>query len=75
MDLSQLLIHIGGQIKKNRRKKNMSQAELALAWSFHKASVCRIESGQINITILTLDKITLALDVHRNTYSSDALRD
>jgi transcriptional regulator with XRE-family HTH domain len=54
---------IGARIKELRIKKDMTQHELAIRCNFEKASMSRIESGKTNITVLTLRKISKALDV------------
>jgi DNA-binding XRE family transcriptional regulator len=59
----QLLTDVGAKIKKIRTEKKMSQNDLAVLCSFEKASMSRIESGKTNITILTLLKISKALNV------------
>jgi transcriptional regulator with XRE-family HTH domain len=60
---AQFLISFGAQIKKLRKSQNISQAQLAKLCHFEKASVSRIESGQSNITIQTLFKISCALNI------------
>jgi transcriptional regulator with XRE-family HTH domain len=67
----EFLVSMGAAIKKVRTAKKISQAELALMCDFEKASMSRIESGKTNITILTLRKISNALQVH----PVDLLRD
>jgi len=62
---------LGARIKKIRGEKNMTQIELAILCDFEKASMSRIESGKTNPTILTLKKISEALNVH----PSELLRD
>ncbi|MBL0104765.1 MAG: helix-turn-helix transcriptional regulator [Bacteroidetes bacterium] len=64
MRKDKFLIEMGKRIRKKRIEKNMSQIELASACEFEKASMSRIESGQINTTVLTLLKISNALGVH-----------
>lgn len=54
---------LGDRIKKLRLKKGLTQIELAMLCEFEKASMSRIESGKTNITIITLRKISKALDV------------
>ncbi|HWB61906.1 MAG TPA: helix-turn-helix transcriptional regulator [Chitinophagales bacterium] len=63
MEDPEFLAKLGSQIKKIRTAKNMSQLKLAAACNFEKASMSRIESGQTNATILTLRKISDALEV------------
>jgi transcriptional regulator with XRE-family HTH domain len=55
---------MGIRIKELRQKKEMTQNELAILCEFEKASMSRIESGKTNVTILTLRKISNALDVN-----------
>lgn len=57
------LADIGSRIKELRIKNKISQIELAGLCNFEKASMSRIESGKSNITILTLRKISKALNV------------
>jgi transcriptional regulator with XRE-family HTH domain len=57
------LVSIGSRIKEIRTKKNMTQFELAVRCEFEKASMSRIESGKTNPTVLTLRKISNALEV------------
>jgi transcriptional regulator with XRE-family HTH domain len=56
------LSSIGAKIKEIRMTKNMSQTKLAEMCNIEKANLSRIESGQTNITVLTLVKISKALD-------------
>jgi transcriptional regulator with XRE-family HTH domain len=60
---SEFLIALGGTIRKLRLEKSMTQVELAMLCNFEKASMSRIESGKTNITIITLRKISKALDI------------
>ena len=64
MDDLQILTVVGARIKKIRATKNLSQNDLAILCNFEKASMSRIESGKTNVTLLTLRKISLALEVH-----------
>lgn len=63
MHTSPLLLKIGSNIKEARRKRQMTQLALAVLCQFEKASISKIESGKRNISILTLEKISQALDV------------
>jgi len=60
---TKFLANLGGRIKELRQKQEITQNELAVRCEFEKASMSRIESGKTNITILTLNKISKALDV------------
>ncbi len=53
---------LGLKIKELRLKKQITQNELAIQCNFEKASMSRIESGKTNVTVLTLRKISKALD-------------
>jgi transcriptional regulator with XRE-family HTH domain len=54
---------LGDRIKRIRLEKNMSQTLLASQCGIEKANLSRIESGQANPTVLTLLKISVALNV------------
>ena len=54
---------LGQRIKRIRLEKNMSQTLLASQCGIEKANLSRIESGQANPTVLTLLKISAALEV------------
>ncbi len=71
MNASPVLVVIGSNIKKIRQKKSLTQNELAIQCNFEKASMSRIESGQTNATVLTLQKISNALDVHISEFFKD----
>ena len=63
MGNEQFLVQLGSRIKQIRSEKKMSQVNLAAKCDFEKASMSRIESGKTNSTILTLRKISDALEV------------
>jgi len=63
MGNEQFLVSLGSRIKQIRAEKKMSQINLAAKCDFEKASMSRIESGKTNSTILTLRKISKALEV------------
>ena len=63
MNDSTFLINLGARIKELRITKEMTQNDLANRCDFEKASMSRIEGGKTNITILTLHKISKALDI------------
>jgi len=60
---TKFLANLGGRIKELRQKQEITQNELAVRCEFEKASMSRIESGKTNPTVLTLRKISKALDV------------
>ncbi|HNP47655.1 MAG TPA: helix-turn-helix transcriptional regulator [Bacteroidia bacterium] len=61
MNNDKFLYQLGSKIKAIRSEKNMTQQVLAKRCGFEKSSLSRIESGQINITVLTLKKIGRSL--------------
>jgi transcriptional regulator with XRE-family HTH domain len=63
MPEKKFLATVGGRIRKLRTKKGLSLSELAYMCDFEKASLSRIELGKTNTTILTLNKISKALNV------------
>ncbi len=59
------LLNLGGWLRERRKEKGFSQNDLAIKCGIEPASISRIESGRINITIITLKKISEALDIHK----------
>ena len=53
----------GSNVRNLRRKANISQEELALRLNADQAYVSRIEAGQMNVTLETIDEISKALNV------------
>jgi len=64
MNENKFLTELGARIRRIRSEKKMTQIELATRCEFEKASMSRLESGKTNPTILTLKKISEALEVH-----------
>jgi transcriptional regulator with XRE-family HTH domain len=58
-----LLQKIGSRIKEIRILKGLSQQELAALLDYEKSNMSRLESGNVNPTILTLYKVAEALNV------------
>jgi DNA-binding XRE family transcriptional regulator len=73
MSDSRFLAALGARIKELRQKKGLTQNELAILCNFEKASMSRIESGRTNITMLTLKKISKALDVGLIEFFNDGV--
>jgi transcriptional regulator with XRE-family HTH domain len=59
----ELLKSFGQNLKKIRENKNLSQEELAYRSDIPINQVGRIERGQVNTTISTLNSIAKALDI------------
>ncbi|OIQ01542.1 MAG: DNA-binding protein [Candidatus Moranbacteria bacterium CG2_30_41_165] len=57
---------LGGNLRKLRLKKNMSQGDLATVLSVDRAYISNIENGRMNPTLSTLGKIAGALNVPIN---------
>lgn len=59
----EILKRIGKRIAEIRKEKGMTQQELASICNYEKSNMSRIEAGGTNMTILTLQKIAIALKV------------
>jgi putative transcriptional regulator len=64
MNEATLLKELGLRIRVIRLGKDMTQNQLAINCNFEKSSMSKIESGQINLTYITLHRISKGLDVH-----------
>lgn len=64
MDISdsEFLIAVGIRIRQLREKKNLSQQDLADDCGMPKVQIGRIERAEVNTTIKTLVKISIALE-------------
>jgi len=68
MSEQKFLANLGARIKAIRLQKQISQNELATRCEFEKASMSRIESGKTNVTVLTLLKISKALETDMSEF-------
>ncbi len=59
-----LQIKVGKRIREIRESKGISQQELAAKCNFEKSNMSRLESGRVNSTLATIEKIALALEVN-----------
>ena len=64
MNESALLKELGVRIRVIRLSKDMTQNQLAINCNIEKSSMSKIESGQINLTYISLHRISNGLDVH-----------
>ena len=64
MSESLLLKELGGRIRVIRLSKDMTQNQLAINCNIEKSSMSKIEAGQINLTYITLHRISNGLDIH-----------
>lgn len=60
MDIQKL---IGLNIKKHRVAANISQEELAAGIGADQAYVSRLEAGQLNPTVTTVEQVAIALKI------------
>ena len=58
-----LQINVGKQIQKIRESKGLSQQDLAAKCNFEKSNMSRLETGRVNPTLSTLEKVAKALDI------------
>ena len=58
------LVRIGTNIRKQRKRKNYTQLDLAVIIEGHRTQIARIERGEHNVGVCTLEKIANALGVH-----------
>lgn len=65
MDKFKILIQIGKRIKEVRESKGISQIELVgrMEGNIDATNISRIESGRTNPTIITLYRISTALEI------------
>jgi transcriptional regulator with XRE-family HTH domain len=63
MEDTNLLVALGAKIRMIRLTKNLTQNQLAINCNFEKSSMSKIESGQVNMSFLTLHRISKGLEV------------
>lgn len=54
--------HLGNEIKKVRKLRNMSQNDLAEKLGINRSTISKIENGKFSISVDYLVKFSLALD-------------
>lgn len=59
---------VGERIKLLRRKLEISQEELAYRSGIHRTYIASLEVGKRNISIVTLEKIVMALEVSMSEF-------
>lgn len=67
-----ILLSIGQSIRTARLEKKMSQEQLALLSEVDRSYIGRVERGDNNVAILTLAKISSALDLSLSDLMSKA---
>ncbi len=63
MPETEFLTEVGTRIRKIRISKKITETKLALLCDMDLSSMSRIETGKTNITLITLQKISTALNV------------
>lgn len=58
-----ILEKFGERVREERRKKNLSQEQLAEKAGVHRTYIGMIERAEKNITLLNIQKIALALEI------------
>ncbi len=62
--LKDLTVGIGKRIKVIRKQKALTQETLGLITGIDSADISKYESGKINLTLKTISKFAIALEVH-----------
>lgn len=62
--LKDLTVGIGKRIKVIRKRKALTQETLGLITGINSADISKYESGKINLTLKTISKFAIALEVH-----------
>ena len=60
---SVLLTELGQRIKRLRMARGLNQAHFSIICDMEKSSMSKIESGQVNITYLTLWRLSKCLEI------------
>lgn len=54
---------IGKRIQELRELQNLSQQDLAAKINYDKSNMSRLEAGKTNMTVITLEKVSKALNI------------
>ena len=54
---------VGNNIRRIREEKKISQEQLAFLSEVHRTYISQVERGETNITIVTLQRIAIALEI------------
>lgn len=57
----------GFNLKVERMKRGLTQAQLAELLGVHEKHICKIETGRQNVTLKTLDKIACVLHIKNSS--------
>lgn len=64
--MSKINKKVGKKIREYRKKKGLSQEQLAFTAELHRAYIGHIERGEKNIGLKNLEKIAIALELKIN---------
>lgn len=67
IQMAELAIALGRNIRKTRKEKDLSQEKLALMCGLDRSYMGRIERGEVNITVVKLYEISKVLEVDIRT--------
>ena len=62
-----ILIKFGECVRKLRKAKGLSQEQLAYKANLHRTYIGMIERAEKNITLINIEKISIALDIDLST--------
>lgn len=60
---NKILVKFGGNVRRIRKEKNLSQEQLSFKADLHRTYIGMIERAEKNITLINIEKIAKALDV------------
>lgn len=58
-----ILVKFGNSVRDARKEQKLSQEDLAHKAGFHRTYIGMIERAERNITLLNIEKISIALDI------------
>ena len=60
---AEIMARIGARIKRLREERGLSQQEFAAKLDYEKSNASRMESGKVNLRIVTLARVAKVLNV------------
>lgn len=64
MNKTKILLHFGQRVRKIRKSAGLSQEELSYKSNVNRTYIGMIERGEKNVTLLTMVKISQALEIN-----------
>ncbi|MCK9207818.1 MAG: helix-turn-helix transcriptional regulator, partial [Salinivirgaceae bacterium] len=61
---NRILVKFGDNVRKIRKEKNLSQEQLSFKTDLHRTYIGMIERAEKNVTLINIEKIAKALEVH-----------